>query len=200
LNTEVTRVSLLELPASAAWLHREARSGFEVVYFEPVADGRVVTGCTAALEDGQTWFVSYVIHLDPTWKTRSARVTGRSTMGSFKLQLDTDGHGHWLVEGRAAPKLDGCLDVDLESSAMTNALPVHRLALAVGGRASAPAAYVRAADLAVERLEQEYVRIGDDGPRQRYDYAAPSFDFECRLVYDSAGLLLDYPGIAARAG
>jgi hypothetical protein len=60
---------------------------------------------------------------------------------------------------------------------MTNALPVHRLALPVGGRASAPAAYVRAADLAVERLEQEYVRVADEGPRQRYYYEAPFFDF-----------------------
>jgi hypothetical protein len=32
----------------------------------------------------------------------------------------------------------------------------------------------------------------------QYDYAAPIFDFECRLVYDNAGLVLDYPGIAQR--
>src|SRR3954453_15836540 len=44
--------------------------------------------------------------------------------------------------GRAPPPLDACLDVDLESSAMTNALPVHRLNLATGERAQAPAAYV----------------------------------------------------------
>jgi hypothetical protein len=197
---EVTCVPFVELPPTAAWLHREARSGFEVVYFEPADNGRLLTGCTAAVEDGQTWIVRYEIHLDPTWRTRTALVTGRSASGSVELQLDTDGHGHWLVNGNAASNLDGCLDIDLESSAMTNALPVHRLALPVGGRASAPAAYVRAAELAVERLEQEYVRIADDGSGQRYEYAAPAFDFECRLVYDRAGLLLDYPGIAVRAG
>jgi len=36
--------------------------------------------------------------------------------------------------------------------------------------------------------------------RQRYDYAAPVFDFACRLLYDESGLVLDYPGIAIRAG
>jgi hypothetical protein len=41
--------------------------------------------------------------------------------------------------------LDGCLDADLESSAMTNAMPVRRLGLAVAARAAAPAAYFRAA-------------------------------------------------------
>ena len=69
---------------------------------------------------------------------------------------------------------------------MTNALPVHRMGLPVGARASAPAAYVRALDLSVERLDQDYARTADEGRYQRYDYAAPVFSFACRLVYDDA--------------
>ena len=61
-----------------------------------------------------------------------------------------------------------------------------------------PVAYVRALDLGVERLEQDYVRVHDDGSHQRYDYASPGLDFECRLVYDPSGLVLEYPGIALR--
>ncbi len=83
---------------------------------------------------------------------------------------------------------------------MTNALPVRRMGLAIGAQASAPAAYVRALDLSVERLEQSYVRIADEGSHQQYDYCAPAFDFRCKLVYDECGLALDYPGIATRAG
>ena len=82
---------------------------------------------------------------------------------------------------------------------MTNALPVHRMELGVGHRAAAPAAYVRALDLSVERLEQAYVRLPGKGLQHSYDYTAPVFDFACRLVYDESGLLLDYPGIAVRA-
>ena len=82
---------------------------------------------------------------------------------------------------------------------MTNALPVHRMDLRVGDRASAPAAYVRAVDLSLERLGQDYVRTADEGGHQRYEYAAPAFGFACRLVYDESGLVLDYPGIAVRA-
>ena len=88
---------------------------------------------------------------------------------------------------------------------MTNALPVHRMDLRVGDRASAPAAYVRALDLdpdlgdAHYRLGQAYVRTADEGGHQRYEYAAPAFGFACRLVYDESGLVLDYPGIAVRA-
>jgi hypothetical protein len=82
---------------------------------------------------------------------------------------------------------------------MTNSLPVHRLALEPGEPAAAPAAYVRAVNLNVERLEQTYLRTDDDGPGQRYDYAAPAFGYSCQLVYDARGLLLAYPGIAVRA-
>ena len=63
-----------------------------------------------------------------------------------------------------------------------------------GGRAEAPAAYVRAADLGVDRLEQTYEHLGPG----RYGYAAPAFDFACVLEYDDTGLVTRYPGIAVR--
>ena len=186
------------LPPSAAWTHQEARSGFEVVFFEPVDDGHLLTGCTTAVEEGRSWVVDYAIEVDMDWRTRSARVTGRSSSGPRKRLLESDGDGRWRVDGHPAPHLDGCLDVDLESSALTNALPVHRLGLPVGAYTQAPAAYVCPLDLSVERLEQHYARTGDQNGRERYDYAAPSFDFSCQLVYDEAGLVLAYPGIAVR--
>ena len=187
-------------PVTAAWQHRDARLGFEVAYFSPVGRAYHINGCTTAVEDGLTWMVSYAIRLDEAWTTRSARITGRSASGIRHTQLEADGLGRWRVDGELASHLDGCLDVDLESSAMTNTLPVHRLALAAGEHADAPAAYVRALDLSDARLEQAYRRIADDGPRQRYDYAAPAFGFTSRLVYDESGLVLDYPGIARRGG
>jgi hypothetical protein len=187
------------LPVAAAWQHRDARQGFEVVYFRTADDGYRVDGCTTAVEDGEPWVVEYAIHVDATWTTRGARVIARWPAGTRRIEVEADGRGGWRVDGVPAPHLDGCLDLDLESSSMTNAFPVRRMALGVGDKASAPAAYVRALDLSVERLEQEYVRVADDGVTQRYDYSAPAFEFSCRLVYDLAGLALDYPGIAVRA-
>jgi hypothetical protein len=193
-------VDLAPLPVTAAWRHQGARAGFEVAYFQVLDLGWRIEGMTTAIEDGVTWAVEYSIDLDATGATRSARIRGRSAAGSSSALLEADGAGRWLAGGVPAPHLDGCLDVDLESSALTNAFPVRRMGLAPGARAAAPAAYVRAVGLAVERLEQTYLRTPDEAATQSYDYAAPVFDFACRIAYDESGLVLDYPGIAVRAG
>ena len=184
---------------SAAWQHRDARAGFEVVFLHADGAGCRVEGTTTAVEDGKPWSVRYSISLDSGWRARSARLVGWSTGGMREVGLEGDGAGRWWIDGQTAPELDGCLDVDLESSALTNAFPVRRLGLGTGERAEAPAVYVRAADLAVERLEQRYARLDDGAHGQRYAYAAPRFAFECELSYDAHGLVLDYPGIAVRA-
>jgi uncharacterized protein len=185
-------------PPFAAWRHCDAREGFEVAFFRPDADGHAIEGHTSAVEDGRAWAVGYSVRIDRGWSTQRAEVTGHSRAGRRELVIERQASGSWLVNGVATPALDGCTDVDLEASAVTNALPVHRLGLAVGEEAQAPAVYVRALDLTVERLEQRYARRPDEGGRQRYDYAAPRFDFRCVLVYDRDGLVRDYPGLARR--
>lgn len=85
----------MSAPPSAAWRHEHARRGFEVVYFQAADDGWRADGCTTAVEDGDTWVVTYAIELGETWTTRSAYITGRSAAGLRALALETDGAGHW---------------------------------------------------------------------------------------------------------
>jgi hypothetical protein len=192
--------AVLDLPPFAAWRHRGARDGVEVVFFSRTPSGHRAEGTTAAVDGQDAWTVDYAIDFDRSWLCRRVRVGCRSPSGRHGLTLESDGEGLWRIDGESAPRLDGCLDVDLESSALTNAFPVRRLVLAVGEESDVPAAYVRANDLSVERLEQRYSRLDDDAGRQCFGYAAPGYEFQSRLVYDRAGLVLDYPGIAVRAG
>jgi uncharacterized protein len=190
-------MGLAGLPSRAAWRHIGARDGFEVVFFGAGPDGYRLDGHTAAVEDGQSWAVHYTVLVDPAWATRSARVTGWSASGERTLEIERTGEAGWLVNSEPVPELTGCRDVDLESSVVTNTVPVHRLDLRIGQAAQAPAVFVRA-DLSVERLEQTYARAPDEGETQVYEYEAPRFDYRGRLGYDRAGVLLRYPGIAER--
>ena len=191
--------SLEPLPATAAWRHLDARTGFEVVFFADGADGVRLEGHAAAVEGSELWSVQWSLTVDTGWATRTAEVRSRSRLGERTVRLERDGLGEWRVDGEAAPELTGCLDVDLEASACTNTLPAHRLGLGIGEHAGAPAAYVRASDLRVERLEQRYERLADEPGRMRYAYRAPAFGYDDVLVYDASGLVLEYPGLATRA-
>jgi uncharacterized protein len=192
-------VAFVDPPDSACWQHQGLRSGFEVVYFEALGTGWRIETTTAGLQDGEAWVVSCDLAVDEQWRTRSANVTARTVSAIWELLIEADGEGHWWIDDAAASHLDGCIDLDLESSAMTNALPVRRLGLNVGDHADVPAAYFSLTTTTLNRLGQSYLRVEDVDGRQQYAYAAPVFDFECHLVYDNSGLVLDYPGIATRS-
>ncbi len=172
--------------------------GFEVLFSRDADDGLRLDGHSTGVEEGVAWGVRYEMSLDSRGITRSARVLGRSVAGTHEVVLEGDGRGGWMVDGEPAPELDGCLEVDVEASGFTNLIPVRRLGLAVGERADAPAAYVRVPDLRVERLEQSYERIPDEGVRPRYDYRSPDSDFAAVITFDPDGVVRDYPGIAVR--
>jgi hypothetical protein len=180
---------LAPLPTTSAWRHVGARSGFEVLF----AAERTLDGHTTADEQGEIWSVGYRIELDDAWRTGRAEVTAQSAIGRRTTLLERHEGDRWTVDGAPAPQLDGCVDVDLESSAVTNTLPIHRIEFPPGEVVPCPAAYVRA-DLTVERLEQTYT----GRPGLRFEYTAPAFDFAAELSYDESGLIVDYPGIARR--
>jgi uncharacterized protein len=135
---------VFELPSTAAWRHRDARLGFEVLFVRHDRGCLRLEGHSTAVEEEEAWAIRYDLTVDERWVTRSAHVVARSALGVDEVRLEADGIGVWQIDGKAAPWLGGCLDVDLEASACTNALPIHRLGLSVGERADAPAAYVRA--------------------------------------------------------
>lgn len=186
-------MDLRALPPTASWTHAGVRVGFEVLFAQA---GRL-RGRTAAREDASTWSVGYEIQLDADWVTRTVRAVNSTASGDREVLLERGPSG-WIVDGAVRPDLAGCQDVDLESSAVTNTLPVHRLPFVVGEAVEVPAAFVRADDLSVERLEQRYTLVRTDERLHVFHYESATFDFECDLRFDASGLVLEYPGIATR--
>ncbi|MDZ5662598.1 hypothetical protein HN031_13650 [Nocardioides sp. zg-1308] len=178
-----------QLPPFAAWRFVGVVDGFEVLY----PDGRHLRGHTSAVEDGRPYAVHYDITVDDEWRTREVRVSTDVVGGPRSRVLVSDGRGRWSIDGEAAAHLDGLVDVDLEASACTNMLPVHRMEMPVGEVVAASAVYVQALDLEVRRLDQTYRRRDE----RSFDYTSEG-GFAALLTYDPAGLVTDYPGIATR--
>ncbi|MFA4927974.1 MAG: putative glycolipid-binding domain-containing protein [Patulibacter sp.] len=191
-------MDLAPFPDVASWRHLDVRSGFEVLFYAPHGDGHLLRGHTTAVEDAVAWSVGYRVELDRDWQTRRVEATSATAGGEQRTELRRTEDDHWFVDGTLRPELTGCVDVDFESSAVTNALPVHRLDLRLDETQSVPAAFVRAEDLSVLRLEQKYRLLDRTETEIRFAYVSSTFDFACTLTYDASGLVVDYPGIATR--
>ncbi|MEH3054644.1 MAG: putative glycolipid-binding domain-containing protein [Patulibacter minatonensis] len=192
---------------SLAWQHAGAREGFEVATVQPLGgsgtEATVVRGTVAAVEAGRAYVLSYLIALDGRARTRRAELRLATPTAALRRSVEADGHGHWLVDGAPAAQLDGLLDLDLETSLLTNAFPVARLALGVGESAVAPAAWLRTDGLRLEPLEQHYERLpggsgAGAGCGERYAYRSPAHGFSCELPFAVDGFVVDYPGLGRR--
>jgi hypothetical protein len=189
----------LSTPATAAsWIHRDARAGFEVAFVSETSTGHRLTGHTTANESNRPWSVGYEVETDSAWRTLTVAASNLTEAGTRALSMTRTTGDRWTVNGEPRHDLDGCVDVDFESSAVTNTLPIHRLDFTAGVVVDAPTAFVRAEDLRVERIEQTYTLIERAAERLRFHYESPTFDFSCELEYDLGGLVVEYPGIATR--
>ena len=77
-----------------------------------------------------------------------------------------------MIDGRIRPDLDGCTDVDLGWSPITNVIPMRRLGVRVGDSVELLAAWVRFPELDVVANRQRYTRVTENR------YESGPYDFE----------------------
>jgi len=157
----------------------------------------VADGLALLYRDGLALRCHYRLSADAGWRTRTLDLvvqTGGQAPRETALTLTGDGKGHWQVDGAPEPKLDGCLDVDLQVTPFTNTLPIRRLGLAAGEIADLRTVYLPLSDLVPEPAEQSYAclrPLGLSGGLYRYE--SRSSGFSADLPVDSGGFVVDYP-------
>jgi hypothetical protein len=128
-------------------------------------------------------------------------VTSANAQRERHLTINRTEDGFWLLDtgsGGSRTQFDGALDVDLAHSAMFNSLPIRRLGLhREAGEHSVPIVFVTLPDLEVRLVEQHYRTVSTVAG----DSAVIGFgwgDFTADLVVDADGVVMSYPGVAAR--
>ena len=160
---------------------------------EAEADG-VVLG----VENGAAFRLRYEVRCDSRWRVR--RVGINFVDDRQGLSLTADGEGRWFdASGAAVPALDGCVDVDITATPLTNTLPIRRLALKQGESAAIKVAYVTIPDPGVTPDEQRYTCLEADAAGGRYRFEQLGSGFTAVLQVDADGLVEDYPGLFERA-
>jgi hypothetical protein len=177
-----------------AWRRSDEERGHSLARVERRADGWLCSGTEVLAGPGTLLSCGFRVEVDAGWATRTVEVWSVSAAGERSLRLAADTARRWWRDGARAPDLDGCLDVDVAATPLTNTFPINRLAgLAAGASVTAPVAWVDVPALGVSRVDQTYRRLAD----RRWQYSDEQYGaFE--LSVDDEGLVIDYTGLATR--
>jgi uncharacterized protein len=144
--------------------------------------------------------ISFTVQVDGGWHTRAVDVEVM-TRRVARLRLEADGDRQWRLNGRRAARLDGCIDVDVAATPLTNTFPIRRLAdLSPGEARTSPVAWVDVPSLRVLRVDQTYRRLGPvegEPGLEAWQYGDPLHG-SFHITVDSDGIVLDYEGFASR--
>ena len=148
--------------------------------------GLSLVGTVLGAEGGLPVRIEYQVMADGTGMTTAVHVRDLRGFVVRTIALARDARGGWTVDGKPAPLLGRCTDVDLGCSPSTNTLPIRRLRLGVGASHTIQAAWVRFPELTVVKAAQPYTRV--DALTYRY----ASGDFQAKLTVDDDGLVTAY--------
>jgi uncharacterized protein len=138
--------------------------------------------------------VSYQVSCDPDGRVTELTISAASAAGSRTLTLIASPDGRWRADGRPRPDLDGCADVDISLTPLTNTLPIRRLSWSPGTPHDLNVVYVRAPELSVEPVRQRYTLLSRDADCGAARYRYESGSFSADLAVDADGYVTDYPG------
>ena len=176
-----------------AWRRDDENDGYSVASVSESSTGCTFHGTEVLIGD-DTLACWFRVDLDSTWITRSVDVRTISDLGERSLALAADDDRRWTVDGQPQPELDGCVDVDIAATPLTNTFPIRRFAgMAVGESRTTPIAWVDVPTLRVLRVEQTYRRLAD----RRWEYSDPDHGAFV-LDVDADGVVTAYEGLAIR--
>jgi hypothetical protein len=168
--------------------------GLEHASVTPESGGIRVTSVVIGEHEGVAYGARYDLLCDEGWRTRSLAV---ECLNGRSLRLESDGAGRWTdAAGKPLPALDGCIDIDLSASPLTNTLPVRRC----GIDPAAGAMRFRMALVPFDTLEpfpDEQIYTALDGTG-RFRFEAADGTFEAEIMMDDERFVVSYPPLYER--
>ena len=161
-----------------------------------VAGNTADSSLLAIDEDGEPFRLVYRLRWDDAGLVRQAELEASKSHQVRSLSLQTDGRGRWSGSlGEHLSHLDGCNDIDIWPTPLTNSFPIWRSHLRIGQRQEYRVAWVSAPDLQVVAKSQAYTRLED---RLYLFESMDETGFKATLPVDHDGFVTDYPELFRR--
>lgn len=181
-----------------SWERTDELAGHSVARIERLPGGWRFHGSEVIAGPGELLSCTFRVELGDDWVTRDVEARAIGPGGERTLTLSADAGRRWQVDGVHRPELDGCIDVDVAATPLTNTFPIRRLrGLAVGQEVTTPIAWVDVPDLGVTRVEQTYRRLPDTDGLEAWQYRDPRHG-PFILTVDADGVAVTYEDLARR--
>jgi uncharacterized protein len=182
--------------ASAAMLWRRVldNASFDLCRFRRSSDAIHLSGTILAAHENRPLEVTYQIVCDPAWRTREVTIRQSQAFEHSELKLAVNARSWSEAERGPLSEITDCVDVDIELTPATNALPINRLNLAIGESGEIHAAWIRLPSLTIVRAHQRYQRLSE----KRYRYASIASGFQAEIEVDGFGFPIRYGNIWER--
>ena len=167
------------------------RPGHEAAHLLHLDDGHHIEGMAVFTHNQQPCCLRYQITCGKAWQTQQVLVSGWMGHKTVEQEIVADETSRWWLNGEEVHAVQGCIDIDLNFSPVTNILPIRRCNLAVGEDAIVNAAWLRFPSFELEPLDQVYKRTG----RLRYLYTSASGSYMAELTVNEHGFVTDYPDL-----
>ena len=176
------------------WRAIDEWPGLEEAHIDDRGDSIHVRSALIGENDGHRFAVHYELQIDPGWVFRQAFF---QRMDGATFALRSDGQGNWTEgDGTPRPDLDGCIDIDISRTPVTNTLPMRRVTWKPNVPQRFEMAWVALDTFKVHRDGQIYTWLSED----RWRYQAADGSFEAVLTVDEDWLVVGYVGLFERVG
>jgi uncharacterized protein len=188
---------------------------FGAEYAEVAFDDDTLTASGIAIgSDPLPYRLDYSLRTGPSFVTAEVEVSSRGEGWKRSLKLVGSKAGEWNAEtatvgeaplpppGGDTQLVDGALDPDLGLSPLFNSMPVLRHGVHDGGSVDDfLMVWISVPDLAIHPSPQRYTyleTLADGNRLVRFESVGEGSDFVADIVFAANGLVVDYPGVAAR--
>lgn len=153
-------------------------------------DGWYLDGVAIFSHEGQPVRLEYLVECNVDWETTAVHIDGWVGDEMIEIEIEATQDGVWTINGTEVEVVEGCKDIDLNFSPITNTLPICRLDLKVGESQKVRAAWLRFPSFDLVPLDQTYTRINADAIKYE-----SSTGFTAELKINEIGLVIDYPNL-----
>lgn len=151
----------------------------------------LVRSCILGIANEQPFKVDYRLSLDHSWRTLNVDVVIQTDNTFTSRQYTTNGRGQWYINNAPLPEMDGCEDVDISLTPLTNTLPIRRLNLKTDERQQINVLYIDVLQRDIRPETQYYTCLGPD----RYLFETGDGGFKAEIETDEQLWVKRYPNL-----